>query len=203
MTTRQKIINIAIEEFAKSGYENTTVRTICTRANANVAAINYHFSSKKDLYRHIMEHVLSHGQKVKMPDGNAIKSQEDLEKHLFEWIFLFLKRLTDRKKPGSNFKMNLLMNELMNPSELFDELFTKYLQKDLNSLKNILRCGLPADVQEKEVNIRLFSVLGKCGFYLSHKHIVTIVTGDPDFALNNLETIAAQICKESLQGVKY
>ena len=44
--TKEQIIDVATELFAKDGYNGTSVRDIASEANVNVAAINYHFGSK-------------------------------------------------------------------------------------------------------------------------------------------------------------
>ena len=54
--TQRRIIDAAGEIFADSGYNHTTVRAICVRARVNVAAINYHFGSKKNLYLAVLEY---------------------------------------------------------------------------------------------------------------------------------------------------
>jgi AcrR family transcriptional regulator len=44
----------AFELFGKYGFEGTSVRDIAQKADANIAAINYHFKSKEGLYWEIM-----------------------------------------------------------------------------------------------------------------------------------------------------
>ncbi len=41
------ILDIAEELIAKKGYEGTSVRDICSKANINVAMISYYFGSKE------------------------------------------------------------------------------------------------------------------------------------------------------------
>ena len=46
-----RLLHVAIEVFAERGFRATTVRDICSRANVNVASVNYYFRSKEALYR--------------------------------------------------------------------------------------------------------------------------------------------------------
>jgi AcrR family transcriptional regulator len=53
--TRKRILGAATEAFAELGYTAASVREICGRVGASPNAINYHFGSKEDLYREIVE----------------------------------------------------------------------------------------------------------------------------------------------------
>ena len=50
-TTRERLLNIAEERFGEGGYEGTSLRAITVAAEANIAAVNYHFGSKEALLR--------------------------------------------------------------------------------------------------------------------------------------------------------
>src|SRR5881394_3293278 len=53
--TRQRLLKAAGEVFAEQGFRRATVREICTRAGANIAAINYHYRDKEGLYTEVMQ----------------------------------------------------------------------------------------------------------------------------------------------------
>lgn len=53
-TTRDKILAAASDVFCEKGFDNTTIRDICTGADANVAAVNYHFGDKQNLYYQVL-----------------------------------------------------------------------------------------------------------------------------------------------------
>src|SRR6202165_3085969 len=53
--TREKLLEVAEQVFAKHGYQAATIREICVRAGANVAAVNYHFGDKLGLYTEVLE----------------------------------------------------------------------------------------------------------------------------------------------------
>jgi AcrR family transcriptional regulator len=56
--TRTRILDAAEALFAERGFDATTVRDITEAANANVAAVNYHFGSKEALLRAVTDRVV-------------------------------------------------------------------------------------------------------------------------------------------------
>src|SRR5258705_8518020 len=51
--TREKILSAAGEVFAEQGFEGATIRAITERAGVNVAAVNYHFRDKAELFTRV------------------------------------------------------------------------------------------------------------------------------------------------------
>src|SRR5262245_42563987 len=48
--TKGRLLQAAGEEFAEKGFECARIRAICDRAQANIAAVNYHLGDKEQLY---------------------------------------------------------------------------------------------------------------------------------------------------------
>lgn len=55
---RLRILDSALHVFAAKGFEATTIREITKRAGVNIAAVNYHFKSKAELFRAVLFHTL-------------------------------------------------------------------------------------------------------------------------------------------------
>jgi AcrR family transcriptional regulator len=53
--TADRIVSAATRLFADKGYDGTSVKDISDAAGVNIAAVNYHFVSKDNLCRHIIE----------------------------------------------------------------------------------------------------------------------------------------------------
>lgn len=57
---RENILAVALALFAEKGYAGASVRDIASGADANLAAIAYHFGDKAGLYRAAMEEPIRH-----------------------------------------------------------------------------------------------------------------------------------------------
>ena len=54
MTTKNRILDAAERLFARDGFEATSLRAITAQAQANLAAVNYHFQSKEALVQAVI-----------------------------------------------------------------------------------------------------------------------------------------------------
>jgi AcrR family transcriptional regulator len=57
--TRQSVVEAATALFCEHGYGGASVREICSRAGVSANAITYHFGSKQQLHRHILDNLAS------------------------------------------------------------------------------------------------------------------------------------------------
>ncbi|OCW97842.1 TetR/AcrR family transcriptional regulator [Alishewanella sp. HH-ZS] len=58
MHTQQRILDAAQSLFAESGFNDTSLRQITTKAEVNLASVNYHFGSKKELIQAVLQRYL-------------------------------------------------------------------------------------------------------------------------------------------------
>ena len=54
-STKDKLLNSAEVLFAEQGFSETSLRLITTVADVNLAAVNYHFGSKKELIQSVID----------------------------------------------------------------------------------------------------------------------------------------------------
>ena len=55
ISTKNKLLNAAEKLFADHGFAETSLRTITTQAEVNLASVNYHFGSKKVLVEAVFD----------------------------------------------------------------------------------------------------------------------------------------------------
>lgn len=95
MATRERILEAAAELFAQYGFDGTSVRMIAERAEANQAAVNYHFGSKDGLLNEIMRSELSAMRDV-IAAARAVPG--DLETRVRQLIRMLVSKLWERRQ---------------------------------------------------------------------------------------------------------
>jgi len=116
-TTRQRLIEAAGEAFAQKGFRNVTVREICARAGANVAAINYHFGDKNGLYAAVIDYSLELGRLQYPIDNNTTA---DPSAQLRNFITQLLSKMLDDGRPSWHGR--LMTREMVEPTHALESL---------------------------------------------------------------------------------
>ncbi|MEN8136233.1 MAG: TetR family transcriptional regulator [Thermodesulfobacteriota bacterium] len=73
--TKEKILDVAEELFAKTGYRGTSMRAITSQAEVNLAAVNYHFGAKQGLITAVIERRLLPLNKLREQGLSAAKEK--------------------------------------------------------------------------------------------------------------------------------
>src|SRR5271156_5540224 len=117
--TRHQLLGAAGEVFAEFGFRDATVREICRRAGANIAAINYHFGDKETLYTEVLRY--SHGKALeKYPPLLGVAADAPAEKKLRAFVNSLLLRIFDTGPTAWHGK--LMSREMIEPSAALDSL---------------------------------------------------------------------------------
>ena len=92
MTTKNKILDAAEVLFAEQGFNGTSLREITSAASVNLAAVNYHFGSKKELIKAVMSRYMDEIS-PKLEAALLIICQEDKQPSLDEVFHAFVEPL--------------------------------------------------------------------------------------------------------------
>lgn len=85
-STKQKILNISTELFADKGFARTSVREIASLSEVNIAAINYHFGSKQNLYIQVFANAYQTTESSLEKISKSSKTIEDLAVKYFDHL---------------------------------------------------------------------------------------------------------------------
>ena len=119
--TRQRLLDVAETLFAEFGFAATSVRDITSSAACNLAAVNYHFRGKRNLYLEVFRRRLAELRDRRIASISEARSGVgSLEAVLGAFAAAFLEPLVDRGR--GRLLMALLTREMLDP-QLPPELF--------------------------------------------------------------------------------
>lgn len=195
--TRDKILNAAGEVFAEQGFEGATIRAITQRAGVNVAAVNYHFRDKAELYTRLMFDACC---ARKIADEVMAQPIETSKKKLRTIIFHWLGYMLDPDRP--EWQRLLMAREMANPTTALDALVENNIRplRD-DCLRPTLRELTDDRFDEKKLRYISASIMGQCHYYLQSKPVLDRLY--PDFKIGKPEIIeiADHITEFSLAAI--
>ena len=87
--TKARIRDAAELLFAEHGFNETSLRTITSKAGVNLASVNYHYGDKKTLIRAVLDRYLEQFVPVLIQELEALLSRDEIT---MEEVFHCIKR---------------------------------------------------------------------------------------------------------------
>jgi AcrR family transcriptional regulator len=115
-SVRHRLLDAAEKLFCEKGYDNTSVRDLTAAANCNVAAVNYYFGGKNNLYQEMFKRqmqIICESQMEKVDEVLA-RSNPTLEELVREIIMPPLQAAYEKQLRGQ--VMQLMVREVLNNS---------------------------------------------------------------------------------------
>src|SRR5437016_12481071 len=174
--TEKRLLEAAGEIFAEYGYRAATVRQICERAAANIAAVNYHFGDKEGLYMAVLRAV--HNAHVeKYPPTLGLPAGATPEQRLRAYIRSLLYRIFDEGRPGWHTK--IMIREMLEPTRALDMLVEEGARPLHQELSSIVRELLGSAADDEVVRLSALSVMSQCVYYRRVRPVITRLYPQP------------------------
>ena len=195
---RSRILDAAGPIFAEKGFEAATVREICHAAAVNLAAVNYYFGGKEELYREALRHAHP-GKSGPQADFHWAKGTPPAQK-LRDFIHTLLVHLLSVQE--SPWQERLFVREILDPTPAFRELVREHFRVHFGQLQGILDEILPADTPRYQRNQIGLSIIGQCVYYRSSRNILPCIVGEEELrAYYGIEQLAEHISQVSLAAL--
>jgi AcrR family transcriptional regulator len=193
--TRQRLLDAAEKVFADKGFEAASVDEITKLAEANRAAISFHFGGKERLYIETVKyaHRACH-EGVPFPEFPAGTPAVE---RLRGFIKTVVQRMVAEPDP---YATQLMIREMAHPTAACVEVVREYIRPMADILRGILRELLP-DAPEARLYMTGFSIVGQCLFYKQNRPVAQLLIGDEEFAHLNADKIAEHIFAFTLKGL--
>lgn len=152
-----RLLDAAERLFCERGFDGTSVRDLTRAAQCNVAAVNYHFGNKENLYeqmfrRHLKEIFDEHRQNIERVMNG---SETSLERFLESLARTALEKLStgDAQIP----LMKLITRECLNPQLKHEVVALDMVKEFLEKIGQCLQKLVP-ELNEKKAMMYVFSV---------------------------------------------
>ena len=197
--TRERLLKAACQVFSEKGFRDATVAEISRRADANIAAINYHFGDKKRLYVEAWRTVCEMAMAL-YPTNLDVSSPMTVEEMFRDHILSLLNRMTDTSRLGMFHR--LMMLEMNQPTGLIDEVHRQMISPVHEHMLFMIRELLGPVATEENVAFCELSVISQCRG-VSHKKREN--KSFLDFSVvkkASTEQLADHITRFSLTGIR-
>ncbi|MFN3189064.1 MAG: CerR family C-terminal domain-containing protein [Aureliella sp.] len=189
----ERLISAAGEIFAAKG-QHATVREICKAAGCSVAAINYHFGDKNQLYLTCVRTACERKQRLfPMPNVEEGSEPEAL-------LRKFLRTIAQRMAAKSNVSWHntLMLREVVSPSEGVAEFLSEAFRRDFAILLEIIGklLGPEADSEARRQEFAV-QILARCMFLRTGQNLLKILSIDQEMS-SNPEQYADIVCDSML-----
>jgi AcrR family transcriptional regulator len=148
--TKNRIVRVALELFAKFGFEGVSTRLIAEKACCNIASLNYYFGTKKKLYQECLSERDPVNQSAFKDLLEAPIDREDFERKFLKFLEIFAVYVSE----NSSF-VRLLINELNSDSD--EDIHDSFLEPVRDQLEKFLDESKRRKIINTEIETVIFS----------------------------------------------
>jgi AcrR family transcriptional regulator len=197
--TEQRLLEAAGEIFAEYGYRAATVRQICEKAKANVAAVNYHFGDKDGLYLAVLRH-LNKVHNEKNPTNSGLSFKATPEQKLRAFIAAMLHRMLDEDSP--DWHMKLMAREMIEPTRALDAMVEESVRPLQQELEALVREFLGGNAEDEVVRLASLSVASQCVFYHHCRSIISRLFPEQEYGSpRSIDKLVEHVTRFSLAAL--
>jgi AcrR family transcriptional regulator len=197
--TKERLLDEAEALFAQRGFDGVSVREITAAARCNLAAVNYHFGNKKNLYvevfrsrwvpraKRLQEHFRKNMGTQNDPSPGAVA-------RALAGAFL-IGPMSDEERQRHH---QLMSREIGRPTEAFKLVADEVMRPFFMELAQMLGAGLPKAKEKESLMLDLFSVFSMVMYFNFAREAVSRITGrkyDQSFKEHLVEHIAGFVQK--------
>ncbi len=147
--TKQSILDEAEYLFAQNGFRGTSLREITGRAKVNLAAVNYHFGSKKTLVEEVIKRrllPLNSVRKKKLEEVRVLSDKKGKKPDIKAVLSAFIEPTLKFKEsdPGAEHFFTFIGRSFTDPDNTVRDVFIRYIMPLFQLLHETACQALPA-----------------------------------------------------------
>ena len=179
--TRENLIGAALDLFGRFGFEGTSTRAIADAANANLAAIKYHFGGKDGLYNAVAEHIAAQikaamGDAVAAASAEAMPLTPETARHALEQIIEGFTTLLVTN-PATESWGRFIVREQMSPSPAFDILYEQGMGNVITLTTRLVAAICKLEDDSEQARLTAITMIGQVLVFRVARAAVMRATG--------------------------
>ncbi len=203
--TKDRILDAAEALFMEHGYEATSLRAITTEAVVNLAAVNYHFGSKEELFQTVLTRRLDPMNRQRLALLTEYEHASAPEPVPCERILaaLFMPALAlarDRTQGGENF-LRLLGRAYADPAPFIRQFLSDQYALMIARFKAAFGRALPW-LPRRELSWRLHFIMGALSYTLAATDALKLIAEMTPRQLNDDEALLKRLAPFLLAGLQ-
>ncbi|MDQ2898481.1 MAG: CerR family C-terminal domain-containing protein [Acidobacteriota bacterium] len=196
--TRAKLLEVAGSVFAEHGYQAATVREICARAGANVAAVNYYFRDKMGLYEEVLRRSICAGEHADMRRAlDAFKTPEEALRGL---VTAMLHKMS-RGDRGASSNFRIMAHEMAQPTPALANVVEDVLRPNYNKAREIIGKILDLDPDHDTTRLCAHSLIGQVVHYAHARPVILLLWPELRLTPERVDQIATHIADFTLRSL--
>jgi len=170
LATKERILDTAEALFMEHGFEATSLRAITTAAGVNLAAVNYHFGSKEELFQTVLSRRLDPMNQERVDllaelERSAAPDAVPCDRILTAMFIPALKLARNPQRGGTNF-LRLLGRAYADPAPFIRQFLSAQYAVMIARFKAAFARALP-DLPKRELSWRLHFIMGALSYTLA------------------------------------
>lgn len=202
--TKRRLIEAAGQVFAEVGFERATVKEITERANASIAAVNYHFDDKRALYVHAVRLAFEPCARLRdVLDDPSVVALEP-EARFRRTVLLLLQNMLAEETPEEQWRCALMTREIQQPSDASDEPIQTTMRAVGERVASSIAALFPprAEPTQRQLVLLSNSVLGQCIFYAENQSLLMRLQPDMPAPADCLDELATYVSDFTLSAIR-
>jgi len=203
--TQSRILDAAEALFMEHGFEATSLRQITSVAGVNLAAVNYHFGSKDDLFEAVLTRRLDPMNQERIAlltrfEQDAHPKALSPEKILAAMFIPALRLARDPERGGKDF-LRLLGRAYADPAPFIRQFLAEQYAVMIGRFKAAFGRALP-HLPKKELSWRLHFVMGALSYTLAGTDALKLIAALNPREAGNDEMLLRRLAPFLIAGLK-
>jgi AcrR family transcriptional regulator len=203
--TKERILDAAESLFMEHGFEATSLRSITAAATVNLAAVNYHFGTKEELFQSVLTRRLDPMNQDRVALLTRLEAEAAPDALPCENILmaLFIPALTlarDPERGGKNF-LRLLGRAYADPAPFIRQFLSEQYAVMIARFKSAFARALP-NLPRKEMSWRLHFIMGALSYTLAGTDALKLIAELNPHETDNDEVLLRRLAPFLLAGLQ-